>query len=60
MLAVKCAGNHAEVASVYLHSRGGHTCASNIVKVVLHQLQTCIFINFGFLFSHCYHYCHQW
>jgi len=61
MLVVKCAGNHGKMASVYLYSPGGRTCASNIVKFVLHQLQTYIFfINFGFLFSHCCHFCHQW
>jgi len=35
--------NHGKIASVYLHSPGGHTFASNIVKVVLQELQTCIF-----------------
>jgi len=43
MLAVKHAGNDGKVASVYLHSPGGRTCTSNVVKTNLHQLQTYIF-----------------
>jgi len=37
---------HGKMASVYLHSPGGHTFASNIVKVVLLELQTCVFHQF--------------
>jgi len=48
MLAVKHAGNHGKVASVYLHSPGGRTCTSNVVKTNLHQLQTYIFHQFRF------------
>jgi len=57
--AVKHADNHGKMASVYLHSPGGRTCVSNIVKVFLHQLQTCIFHQFCFLFSDCCDYCHH-
>jgi len=38
--------NHGKMPSVHLHSTGGRTFASNIVKVVLHELQTCIFHQF--------------
>ena len=38
--------NHGKMPSVHLHSTSGRTFASNIVKVVLHELQTCIFHQF--------------
>jgi len=42
-MVVKHADNYSKMALVYLHSPDGCTFASNIVKVVLHELQTCIF-----------------